>query len=116
MVCILVSWVVEIVIILVLSMKLLVSRLNTKSFNKKNQKFLSIKPFVSKVKTLGFDYRKLSFQLVGTSKGIYMKQPKQIPFPSKSICFGIKVLYFGEDLKNTILFYSFDYCYGSCFI
>ena len=24
-----------------------------------------------------------------------MKQPKQIPFPSKSICFGIKVLYFG---------------------
>ncbi len=37
-------------------------------------------------------------------------------FPSKSICFGIKVLYFGEDLKNTILFYSFDYCYGSCFI
>lgn len=74
------------------------------------------KHFVSKVKTLGFDYRKLSFQLVGTSKGIYMKQPKQIPFPSKSICFGIKVLYFGEDLKNTILFYSFDYCYGSCFI
>lgn len=74
------------------------------------------KPFVSSIKTLGFDYRKLSFQLVGTSKGIYMKQPKQIPFPSKSICFGIKVLYFGEDLKNTILFYSFDYCYGSCFI
>lgn len=71
---------------------------------------------VSPHKTLGFDYRKLSFQLVGTSKGIYMKQPKQIPFPSKSICFGIKVLYFGEDLKNTILFYSFDYCYGSCFI
>ena len=33
-VCILVSWVVEIVIILVLSMKLLVSRLNTKSFDK----------------------------------------------------------------------------------
>ena len=87
----------------------------TIGFNKKNQKFLSIKPFVSKVKTLGFDYRKLSFQLVGTSKGIYMKQPKQIPFPSKSICFGIKVLYFGEDLKNTILFYSFDYCYGSFF-
>ena len=78
--------------------------------------FSLVKPFVSKVKTLGFDYRKLSFQLVGTSKGIYMKQPKQIPFPSKSICFGIKVLYFGEDLKNTILFYSFDYCYGSCFI
>lgn len=76
----------------------------TIGFNKQNQKFLSIKPFVSKVKTLGFDYRKLSFQLVGTSKGIYMKQPKQIPFPSKSICFGIKVLYFGEDLKNTILF------------
>ena len=76
----------------------------TIGFNKKNQKFLSIKPFVSKVKTLGFDYRKLSFQLVGTSKGIYMKQPKQIPFPSKSICFGIKVLYFGEDLKNTIHF------------
>lgn len=74
------------------------------------------KHFVSACKTLGFDYRKLSFQLVGTSKGIYMKQPKQIPFPSKSICFGIKVLYFGEDLKNTILFYSFDYCYGSCFI
>ena len=71
---------------------------------------------LSKVKTLGFDYGKLSFQLVGTSKGIYLKQPKQISFPSKSICFDIKVLYFGEDLKNTILFYSFDYCYGNCFI
>lgn len=74
------------------------------------------KHFVSLFKTLGFDYGKLSFQLVGTSKGIYLKQPKQISFPSKSICFDIKVLYFGEDLKNTILFYSFDYCYGNCFI
>ena len=78
----------------------------TIGFNKQNQKFLAMKPFVSKVKTLGFDYGKLSFQLVGTSKGIYLKQPKQISFPSKSICFDIKVLYFGEDLKNTILFYS----------
>lgn len=82
----------------------------------RNNSFRLLKQKVLLVKTLGFDYRKLSFQLVGTSKGIYMKQPKQIPFPSKSICFGIKVLYFGEDLKNTILFYSFDYCYGSCFI
>lgn len=91
-------------------------------FNLSSESYIKVLGFIGKnhsfpyIKTLGFDYRKLSFQLVGTSKGIYMKQPKQIPFPSKSICFGIKVLYFGEDLKNTILFYSFDYCYGSCFI
>lgn len=92
------------------------SQHETFSFKTKYGKFQQVRLLVSKVKTLGFDYGKLSFQLVGTNKGIYIKQPKQIPFEGKGICFGIKVLYFGEDLKNTILFYSFDYCYGSCFI
>ena len=67
----------KIAIVLVFGMKLLVLKTKygqfltskTISFNKQNYKFLSIKPFVSKVYTLSFDYRKLSFQLVGCQQG-----------------------------------------------
>lgn len=74
------------------------------------------KHFVSSSETLGLYSEKLSFQLVGCQQGYLHKTAETDTFRTKSICFDIKVLYFGEDLKNTILFYSFDYCYGNCFI
>ena len=69
------------------------------------------KHLVSNRETLGLYSEKLSFQLVGCQQGYLHKTAETDTFRTKSVCFGIKVLYSGADLRSDTLFPFSDCCY-----
>ena len=86
-------------------------RYETFGFEAKYGQFLQVKLLVSRLETLGLYSEKLSFQLVGCQQGYLHKTAETDTFRTKSVCFGIKVLYSGADLRSDTLFPFSDCCY-----